>query len=172
MKTLTTETTVEIKKRIWKKAKVKFLKNVPKEYKVSVEGLEDDTKYCHPIIHLDENIIIRGQIDIGNEDVYALHLVLKEKLQLSPYLYTMSLDIENDEHFEYLVKNYQKLKPILIDSLSEIEKLHILKHDLEVVQNNIMYNTIAIEVDKTKLEESISKLYEVSEYLENNRLNK
>ncbi len=164
-------TNSELKKKNWKEVKGKFLEKVPKRFKVRVEGLEDDTKYYHPIIELDQELIIKGQGDIGTSYIYGLNLEIAKQLTVGCFLYNASLSIDSDDHFEYLMENYEKVRASLMESLLEIEKIYILEDDLRKVQKNIIYNAVAKEVDKAKLKDSIDKLYSVTEYLENKRLN-
>lgn len=161
----------ELKKQNWKKAKTKFLEKVPKRFKIRVDGLDDNTEYCHPIIELDDVLIIRGQMDTNCTYVYGLYLQVRKEIIVGHFIYTLSLPIDLDVHLEYLMSNYEKIKQSLMEGFSEIERIHHLRHDLETVQNNIVYNAIAKEVDKSKLKDSIEKIYSVTEYLENKRLN-
>lgn len=164
-------TNSELKKKNWKEVKGKFLEKVPKRFKIRVEGLEDDTKCYHPIIELDKELIIKGQGDIGTSYIYALDLKIAKQLTVGCFLYNASVTINDDDHFEYLMEKYEKVRDSLMESLLEIEKIYILEGDLRKVQDNIIYNAVAKEVDKAKLKDSIDKLYSVTEYLENKRLN-
>lgn len=160
----------KMKKKNWGEAKIKFLEKVPKRFKIRIDGIEDDSPYCHPSIELDDNMVIRGQMDTDSTDVYGLSLEIKKEITIGCFVYRLSIPISTGEHFDYLVNNYEKIKQSLIESFVEIEKLYNLKHDLELVQNNIIHNAICKEVDKSKLKDSIQKIYTVTEYLENKRL--
>ena len=163
------KTKIETKKAVWKKIKVDFLKDVPKKYKIDVEGIEDDSDYFHPIIHLDENTIIIGQSDIRSDDVYGLRVELKNPLILPPVIYHIQISFD-DENFVYLVNNFEKVKAKLNENFEMIKSLYVMQHELKKIQDNIIYNSISKLVNQDKVKQSLDGIYKVSEFIENQRL--
>lgn len=159
----------EIKKKMWKEAKVKFLVNVPKRFKVIVDGLDDESEYCHPTIILDEHLKIRGQMDIRTNYVYGQYLQLTNVFISGNYIYAINMPIMDDD-FDYLINNYEKINGKLMEAFDEVKKIYSLKLDLDTIERKIIESTITKEVDKSKLKDSIDKIYSVTEYLENQRL--
>lgn len=163
------KTIVETKKALWKKIKVDFLKDVPKKYKIDVEGIEVDGDYFHPVIHLDENTIIKGQCDIRSNYVYGLRVELKNPLTLSPYIYCIHIEFDN-ENFVYLVNNFEQVKVKLNDSFEMVKNLYVMQHELKKIQDNIIYNSISKLVNQDKVKQSLDGIYKVSEFVENQRI--
>ena len=166
------ETNKTKKRKIWKEAKLKWLENVPKKYKVSynVDGLDDDSEYFHPEIILDDTLKIRGQGDVNCSHIYGESLDLKHKLPYGGLLFTVSLGINDREQFEYLVNNFDAMRPKLIENLKMVEQLHVMKSDLDTVQKDIIYNAINKHTSNESLERSAKTLYKIIEYLENERI--
>ena len=160
----------ELKKVHWKKIKKDFISKIPTRFKLDIEGLEDESEYYHPIIILNDELIIRGQCSLGFEDVYALSIHFKNKVEIGSYLYNAELGIDNDDKLLYLLNNFEKIREYLNESLKEIIKLESLKNSLSVIQKDLIYHSISKNIDKQKLKNNIETLYQVSDYLENKRL--
>lgn len=159
----------EIKKQNWKEAKINFIANIPQEFKIRVDGIDDDSKYCHPIIELDDDLIIRGQLDTSYSRIYGLCLVITKEIIVGSFLYKTSIPINEDEYLYYIVNNYDKIKQSLKNAFIEIEKLYLLQNDLTIIKNNLIESAVSKEINQSKLKESINKLYSVTEYIENQR---
>ena len=160
----------EFKKVHWKKIKQDFISKIPKRFKLDIEGLEDESEYYHPIIILDDELIIRGQCSLGFEDVYGLSIHFKTKAKIGSYLYNAELGIDGEEQLIYILNNFEKIRESLNESLNEIIKLESLKNSLSVIQKDLIYHSISKNIDKQKLKNNIEQLYSVSDYLENKRL--
>ena len=159
----------ELKKAHWKKIKKDFISKIPKRFNLDIEGLEDESEYYHPIIILDDELIIRGQCSLGFEDVYALSIHFKTKAEIGSYLYKAELGIDDDKLL-YLLNNFEKIREYLNESLKEIIKLESLKYSLSVIQKDLICHSVSKNIDKQKLKNNIEMIYSVSDYLENKRL--
>jgi len=164
------KTNVELKRDLWKKIKIDFLKDVPKQYKIEVEGIEEDDKYFHPVINLDENTRIKGQCDTGNSHVYGLRIELKNTLTLSPCIYSIHIDFNDNNEFKYIVSNFEQVKAKLNESFEFLKNIYVMKDELNKVQNNVIYNSISKLVNQDKIKQSLKSLYKVTEFIENQKL--
>lgn len=162
---------IELKKKQWKIAKKEWIKNIPKKYKIEIDGLNSNQKYYHPIITLDDDISIKGQGDTESNSIYGEKVLLNKKLINGGFLYEISIDVNSLEQLEYLVNNFDKIKDKLNKRFCEIEKIHIFRNNLKVLQENIIYNSIQKHIDIPKTNKSIKDMYEITEFLENERLN-
>ena len=151
----------ELKKAHWKKIKKDFIPKIPKKFNLDIEGLEDESEYYHPIIILDDELIIRGQCSLGFEDVYALSIHFKTKAEIGSYLYKAELGIDDDKLL-YLLNNFEKIREYLNESLKEIIKLESLKYSLSVIQKDLICHSISKNIDKQKLKNNIEMIYSVS----------
>lgn len=162
----------ELKKKKWKSLKTKWLENVPPEYKIQVEDIEDESEYYHPIIIINKDVSIRAQGDINSNYIYGESFRLNKEQAVGGLLFDISLYINDRTQFEYIVNNFNDIEEKLIKGLENIKKINLHIKSLEIVRDNIIHNSICELIDKSKLQDSISRIYEVSEYLENERLNK
>ena len=109
----------ELKKAHWRKIKKDFISKIPKRFNLDIEGLEDESEYYHPIIILDDELIIRGQCSLGFEDVYALSIHFKTKAEIGSYLYKAELGIDDDK-LPYLLTGLANVQTIRTAEMSDI----------------------------------------------------
>lgn len=161
----------KLKKEHWKKVKSKFIEGVPKRFTIEVDGLEDNSKYYHPRIILNENLCITSQCDLETNHVYAERIEFSKKFTDNGRVYPLTLDLSLNEHRDYILNNFEKVESKLLKDIEQIRKLIALKNSIEKAKENIIYTSLEKIVDAKKIQDSLDSLYEVSEYLENKRLN-
>ena len=160
---------VELKKQHWKSIKKEFIDKIPKQFKVDVDGIDDDSVYYHPKIILNNELSIYCQCDLKNNNVYGATLKSNTQITSGHYVYTINLYINDDEHFKYVLNNYLKIEEKINSAMKEIQKIYELMNSLQTVVNNISSTFIEEIIDQHKLKQSIRSLEEVTEYLENQR---
>ena len=161
---------IKIKKELWKKLKKELLQKVPKKYKISIEDLDEDNEYAHPIINLDENFYLRGQIGGGHDEIYGWHVHIKNKEYLQKLNIYSGFDVDNDKNFNFVVNNFDKIKDRLNDIYEQLKSLNKMIELLQNTATDMLYSAINEEYEKDKIKKAVDNLYKVTEFLENNRL--
>jgi len=161
-------TNAESKIKKWEMIKKGLLSIIPAEYTVDVEGLNDDSKYFHPIIKVENEIIIQGQGDTDNDDIYAWRLQVEQIVGHS--IYIVGFDIEGLKQISRILENWNKYKDKIKQYL-EVNKIinqniGMLQEIKTNIQNNLLNDTFTQEERR----ECLSKLFEVKEWIENERI--
>ena len=159
---------VELKKQHWKSIKKEFIEKIPKQFKIEVNGINDDGVYYHPQIILTEGFYIHCQCDIKTKYVYGFCLQSNRNVIANGLVYSPSISLWDDKIY-YILNNYSSILEKLIASEKEILKIYsligMLKEEAQKISNSVVQEI----VDKNELKKSIRSLEEVVEYLENQR---
>lgn len=158
-----------IQKKIakWELLKKSILEILPKDIKIAVEGLDNESKYFHPTIKID-NYIIRGQGDIGTDHIYAWGIEVEQRL--NSFIHTISLGIDNLEQLKQVIVGWKKYKP-KIEAYLEICKT--INENIELlaeIKRNIEGNLINDTLTEEKRMACVNNLFNVKEWLENERI--
>jgi hypothetical protein len=158
-----------IQKKIakWELLKKSILEILPKDIKIAVEGLDDESKYFHPIIKID-NYIIKAQGDTEADHIYGWGLEVEQILGC--FIHTISLGIDNLEQLKQVIVGWKKYKP-KIEAYLEIcktinENIELLAEIKRNIEGNLINDTLTEEYRKA----CISNLFMVKEWLENERI--
>jgi hypothetical protein len=155
----------------WETIKKQIIEVVPDSYTIAVEGLDDDSQYFHPVISIDEGLIIRGQSDInGNNKSGVYAWGLRTEYPLGMFIHTIEFPIDDLEHIKKILDNWQKYKTKIaqyIDVCKNIEQnIAMLKEIQNTIQRNLLYDTFLRE-DRKKC---LQQLFNVKEWIENERV--
>lgn len=158
----------ESKIQKWEFLKKEILPMIPNQYKIDVEGLDDDSEYFHPIIKLEDDIVIRGQADTRNDYVYGWDLQVKQ--QVGVWIKTVGFNIESLEKLNRILINWDKYKT-KIKQYIEINKTINENIDmLQEIQNNIQDNLLNDMFLREDRKNCLNKLFTVKEWIENERV--
>jgi len=162
-------TNEENKKQKWEILKQELLSMIPKKFKIKAEDLDNDGKYFHPVIEVEDNIIIRGQADIDNNDrIYAWSIQTHQTIGCC--IRTVSFDINDQNQINKILVNWDKYK-IKIKKYLEISK--IINENINMLQeikNNIQCNLLNNTFTDEDRKECLNKLFSVKEWIENERI--
>ncbi len=159
----------ELKKQKWETLKKELLVVVPKEYKISVDGLEDDSKYFHPFIVVEDDIAIRGQADIDdNNKIYAWGLQVKQSV--GRFLYTIDFRIDDENKIANILSNWDTYKNRIKKYLEICKIINTNINMLQEIKNNIESNLLNDTFTQEDRKECLSKLFIVKEWIENERI--
>ena len=158
----------ETKLSKWEILKQQLLDVIPPNYTISVEGLDNDSIYFHPIINVNEDIVVRGQADEGSREIYAWGLAIKNPIGKS--LYRIVFNIEGLDHIKRLLNNWQKYK---VKVMQYIDICKIIQQNIEMlreiqttIEDKLLLDTF-IQEDK---KQCLQKLFQVKEWIENERI--
>ncbi len=172
MKNNKKEALIKAKKQKWDEEKEEFLKNVPEKYSVSVEGLEDNSEYFHPIIKTEVGVV-KGQCSLNNKGVYALRLKT-EDVKYSVFIHSIEFSIENYSTLKDVLEQSEKYEGKLGTARSKIALLLPLKEKIDEVVYGLQENAIADVVKSYERKKSKRQLRLTLENLimelEDNRL--
>lgn len=154
-----------MKKEHWKSIKADFLKIIPESFQIDVEDLDNESDYYHPVILVEENIIIRGQCDINTEYVYGLDIKFNEFNG-----HTYSISINDYKELVFLLSDWDRLKVRIIESMDKCKLIYQMEEELKKVRDNLMSCAILEISDREKMLNAKDSLYKVTEFIENNRL--
>lgn len=162
-------TNQELKQKHWKSIKKEFIAKIPKQFKIEIQGIEDDNKYYHPIITLSDEFYIHSQCDLNTKYIYGFCLKSNRSITIDSLIYSPVIYLYDDK-MDYFLNNYTKILEKLIAAENEIFKIYSLIGLLKESANKISNTVIDEIIDKIELKKSIRSLEEVVEYLENKRL--
>ena len=163
-----TQTNQELKQKHWKSIKNDFMKLIPKQYKVEVEGIENNDKYYHPKVKISDDIYLKGQCDIEHNNVYAVNLIQESKQTIGCFVYQIETYIDNDQ-IEFVLKNFKIVEPKIKEVFLQIEKINHFTKLLDEIKTDLMFQTVFNIVDIEKKKETLQTLYSVTEFIENER---
>ena len=161
-------TNQELKQKHWKSIKKEFIEKIPKQFKIEVNGINDDGVYYHPQIILTEGFYIHCQCDIQTEHVYGFCLQSNRNVIANGLIYSPSISFWDDKIY-YVLNNYSSILEKLLASEKEILKIYSLIGMLQEEVQKISNSVVQEIVNKNELKKSIRSLEEVVEYLENQR---
>lgn len=158
----------ETKLSKWEILKQQLLDVIPPNCTISVEGLDNDSIYFHPIINVDEDMVFRGQSDVRSHNIYAWRLVIRNPLWGS--LYKSEFNIEGLDHIKRLLNNWQKYK---VKIMQYVDICKIIQQNIEMlreiqttIENKLILDTFLQEDKK----QCLQKLFQVKEWIENERI--
>lgn len=149
----------------WDLIKDGFLKHIPKEFTVDIKGLDDRTRYYHPIIIINNEINIRAQCDLETDYVYALELYFNCK-DLNKHMYSIHID---HDFLSRVLFNWEEFKEPLLNAYKKSKELYKMQEHLKQLQYDIIEFSIEKIIGDKRLEKAYKSFYEVSDYLESNR---
>ena len=129
---------VEKKKEHWENI-YKKLKHLDNYCKIELRGIEDATIYYHPTFHIDENVYISSQADIGANTSYGIYAL---RLHIEDF----SIDIY-EELLSPIILGYHNNKDAVILAMTTLGKVkkHIAElnnYTTEYVNNIIIGNSV------------------------------
>jgi len=125
---------IKAKKILWKKIKADIIKEIGTEYEISVEGLEREDQYFHPVVKLNDDSYLKAQCHVDRDYYYAVSL---------HYIYTpIDLDIDyliNSRSFSKSIQylnsiDLQSLLKAPLDEIIQIDKSIVFLNKLKMVQ--------------------------------------
>ena len=161
-------TNQELKQKHWKSIKNDFMKLIPKQYKVELEGMEKNDQYYHPIVRISEEIYLKGQCDLDNSNIYAVSLLQKSAQIIGCLVYQIVTYMDNDQ-IEFVLNNFKMIEPKIKEVFLQIQKINHFNNLLNEIRNDLIYQTIFNIVDIKKKKETLQTLYSVTEFVENER---
>jgi hypothetical protein len=160
---------IELKKQKWETLKKELLVVVPKEYKISVDGLEYDDKYFHPYIVVEDDIVIKGQADIDNNNrIYGWGLQTKHSAGC--YLYTINFCIEDENKITNILADWDMYKNRIKKYLEISKTINTNINMLQEIKNNIESNLLNNTFTQEERKDCLNKLFTVKEWIENERI--
>ena len=158
----------EQKQKHWKSIKNDFMKLIPKQYKVELEGMEKNDQYYHPIVRISEEIYLKGQCDLGNNNIYGICLNQISPQTVGCLVYQIETYMDNSQ-IEFVLNNFKMIEPKIKEVFLQIQKINHFNCLLNEIRNDLMYQTIFNIVDIKKKKETLQTLYSVTEFVENER---
>lgn len=164
-------TNQEIKVKQWEEVKKEILSSIPKKYKIEVEGLDADDKYFHPIIKIEDDIIIKGQGDIDinkSAGIYAWRLQIKQ--HVGCYIKTVEFDIKNLDHLNKVLSRWDTYKDKIKQYLELCKTINENIEMLEDIKRNIEGSLLFDIFEQEKRKKCLDNLFTVKEWIENERI--
>lgn len=158
----------EQKQKHWKSIKNDFMKLIPNQYKVELENIENKDQYYHPKVKISDEIYLKGQCDLGSNNVYAVSLLKISKQNIGSYVYQIETYMDNSQ-IEFVLNNFKMIGPKIKEVFLQIEKINKFSNLLNEIRSDLMYQTIFNIVDIEKKKETLKTLYSVTEFVENER---
>jgi hypothetical protein len=137
----------EIKRAKWDKISSGILDEIGDKFEITVTGLDENSKYYHPIVKLQDKIFLKAQCDIDNDYYYAVRL---------NYFTTNSNDFEHELSIELKAGTFK-------EAIIQYEK-HKIKNsidntfrEIQEIQNSIRFMNDLVKA-KIKLLNNAFKL--------------
>ena len=123
---------IELKKNLWKSIKPEILKEIGDKYDISVEDLEKDSKYFHPVIKISDFEYLRAQCDIESKGYYAVYLYPTKQMDI----YDKIEIVLNTNSFKDAI-NIVKKKRIGFSIKDTFQEIEVLKQNIKYVNELI-----------------------------------
>lgn len=147
---------------------MQLLSVIPQNYKIGIEGLDDENKYFHPFIKVEDDIIIKGQGDIETDYIYAWELEVQQTLE--PYMHTISFTIEDLGELNKVLANWNIYKDKVKQYLEVCKTINENINMLQEIKTSIEANLLSDLWLKDSRKECLDKLFTVKEWIENERI--
>lgn len=143
------------KQKMWELAKKDFIKRIPKQYDLVLEGINDDSEYFHPKVIIKDNISVVSQCDISTDYVYGIGLKYKE--------YEFPLPADDWWEFAFC----EDVHILVEKTYSAVKEYDTIVESINIVKSDLMSEAICKFADKEKLKKLSIKAFNIKEFIEN-----
>ena len=154
----------------WEILKKIILEFIPENYTINVKGLDDDSEYFHPVINIENDVVITGQSDVNHSDDNVYAWTLRTHQDIGVYTKVIEFNIDGLEQIKKILEDWQDYR---IKIMQYIDMCKIINQNIEMLQEikgNIQGNLLCDTFLKEDRDKCLKNLFVVKEWIENERL--